>query len=54
MGILAGKRAGMRVCAIYDKFSEKKDQQKKELADYYIRDFRDVMAGIDGEQKNGE
>ncbi|MFQ7311840.1 HAD family hydrolase [Sellimonas sp.] len=54
MGILAGKRAGMRVCAIYDKFSEKQDQQKKELADYYIRDFRDVMAGIDGEQKNGE
>ena len=46
MGILAGKRAGMQVCAVYDEFSQPLDLEKKKLADYYVHDFRDVMKGI--------
>ena len=38
-GILAGKNAGMRVCAVYDKASENQDTLKRELADYYIQNF---------------
>lgn len=49
MGIIAGKRAGMKVCAVYDEFSSNLDEEKKELADYYIHDFRDVMAEMNGE-----
>ncbi len=42
-GILAGKNAGMEVCAVYDDFSEKDDREKRLLADYYIRDFFEMM-----------
>ena len=34
MGILAGKNAGMRVCAVDDWFSRPQDAKKRELADY--------------------
>lgn len=43
MGILAGKNAGMKVCAIEDDFSNPQRDRKKELADYYINDFEDIM-----------
>ena len=39
MGILAGKRAGMKVCAIDDAYSRKQEFQKRELADWYILDY---------------
>ena len=39
MGILAGKRAGMKVCAIDDAYSRKQESQKRELADWYILDY---------------
>lgn len=42
MGILAGKNAGMRVCAVADDFSLLQLEKKKELADYFIQDFRDI------------
>ncbi|MCM1088187.1 MAG: HAD family phosphatase [Muribaculaceae bacterium] len=42
-GILAGKAAGMKVCAVYDDASAPEDSRKKELADYYIHDFRDIV-----------
>lgn len=42
MGILAGKNAGMKVCAIADDFSDGQLKKKKELADYFIEDFRDI------------
>lgn len=42
-GILAGKAAGMQVCAVYDEASEGQDEEKKELADYYIHDFRELL-----------
>ncbi len=42
MGILAGKNAGMRVCAVKDDFSEPQRMRKRELADYYIQDYHDI------------
>lgn len=42
MGILAGKNAGMRVCAVEDDFSRPQVDRKKELADYYIQDYYDI------------
>lgn len=38
-GILAGKNAGMRVCAVEDTYSIPDRAQKEELADYYICDY---------------
>lgn len=43
MGILAGKNAGMKVCAVEDAFSEDQQREKKELADYYISSYEDVL-----------
>lgn len=42
MGILAGKRAGMTVCAVEDVFSRPQIEKKRELADYYIRSYNDI------------
>ena len=42
-GIMAGKNAGMEVCAVYDEFSIKDDEEKRRLADYFIRDFFEIM-----------
>ncbi len=41
-GILAGKNAGMKVCAVADPFSEPQKALKRELADYYIQDYDDI------------
>ena len=41
-GILAGKNAGMKVCAVEDPFSKAQETLKRELADYYIQDFDDI------------
>lgn len=42
-GILAGKNAGMKVCAIEDAYSVRSREEKKELADYYIESFLEVV-----------
>ena len=42
-GIQAGKAAGMRVCAVYDKYSEHQDDEKRTLADYYTHHFKELM-----------
>lgn len=42
-GILAGKSAGMKVCAVYDEYSVSQDPEKKKLADYYIHDFEELL-----------
>ena len=42
-GIQAGKAAGMRVCAVYDKYSEHQDDEKRTLADYYTYHFKELM-----------
>ncbi len=44
-GILAGKRAGMRVCAVEDGFSADLTDKKRKLADYYIQDYDDIKNG---------
>jgi HAD superfamily hydrolase (TIGR01509 family) len=43
-GIMAGKNAEMRVCAVYDEFSEDDLEQKKRLADYYVRTLTEVLS----------
>lgn len=43
MGILAGKRAGMTVCAVEDDYSASLIADKRKLADYYITDYRQVL-----------
>lgn len=42
-GILAGKRAGMQVCAVEDEFSLPMTEEKKKLADYYIVSYDEVV-----------
>lgn len=42
MGILAGKRANMKVCAVDDAFSRNQEKKKRMLADYYIQDYDDI------------
>lgn len=41
-GILAGKNAGMKVCAVEDRFSSPQEMKKRELADYYIQDYDEI------------
>lgn len=43
MGIQAGKRAGMRVCGMYDEPSAALQDEIRSMADYYCRDFFEVM-----------
>ena len=42
MGILAGKNAGMQVCAVYDEDSKHQEDKKRALADYYIYNYEDI------------
>ena len=42
-GILAGKRAGMRVCAVDDVYSNDITDKKIEEADYFIKSFEDIL-----------
>ena len=42
-GILAGKRAGMKVCAIEDAYSKDVLSEKKKEADYYIDSFEELL-----------
>lgn len=42
-GILAGKAAGMEVCAVYDKYSEFQEKEKRACADYYIESYAQVL-----------
>lgn len=43
MGILAGKNAGMKVCAVEDGYSNEQIEEKKKLADYYIKDYNEIL-----------
>lgn len=49
MGIMAGKNAGMKVCAIYDEFSKNNQEEIKLLADYYINGYEDVIRLLEDE-----
>lgn len=41
-GIMAGKNAGMKVCAVEDEYSIPVKEQKIQLADYYIENFHNI------------
>ena len=41
-GIMAGKNAGMKVCAVEDSYSALVVDKKRELADYYINDYFEI------------
>ncbi|MBU5472785.1 HAD family hydrolase [Roseburia sp. MSJ-14] len=43
MGILAGKNAGMKVCAVKDACSEDQREEKRKYADYYISSYQEVL-----------
>lgn len=42
-GIMAGKSAGMKVCAVDDAYSAYQEEEKRKMADYYIKDFRGII-----------
>lgn len=42
-GIMAGKNAGMEVCAVEDIYSAQAREEKKKAADYYIEDFYGIF-----------
>lgn len=42
-GIEAGKNAGMTVCGVDDAYTRPEESLKKKLADYYIRDYYDIV-----------
>lgn len=42
-GIMAGKNAGMEVCAVEDAYSVSDRRAKQELADYYITDYFELV-----------
>ena len=42
-GIRAGRSAGMTVIAVDDAYSRPMEEEKKQLADGYIRDFRELL-----------
>lgn len=42
-GIMAGKAAGMYVCAVEDEMSMGLKDEKIRLADYYIRDYEEIF-----------
>jgi len=45
-GIMAGKNAGMKVCAVYDEFSKDFTEEKIKLADYYVRSLKEILQDI--------
>ena len=42
-GIMAGKAAGMKVCAVEDDYSRHQEAEKRRLADYYIKDYFNIV-----------
>lgn len=53
-GILAGRRAGMRVIAMADAFSSHLEQEKRELADLWAGDYGQVLEYFEGPEKGEE
>lgn len=43
MGLTAGKRAGMKLCAVEDAFSAEQREEKRAMADYYIENYLNIL-----------
>lgn len=43
MGMIAGKKAGMKVCGVQDASSSDQDELKRQHCDYYINTFHDFF-----------
>lgn len=43
MGLTAGKRAGMKLCAVEDAFSVEQREEKRAMADYYIENYLNIL-----------
>lgn len=52
MGIMAGKNAGMKVCAVEDAYSKNQEKEKRELADRYIKDYTEFLEQITDEKES--
>ena len=48
-GILSGKAAGMKVCAVRDGWCQTSEERLRQLADYYIEDYTRIPDGMDME-----
>lgn len=44
-GIMAGNAAMMSTCAVYDDYSSVYEREKRQLADYYIHSYDDILNG---------
>lgn len=44
-GMIAAIRAGMKVCGVEDEFSMELTKRKKELSDYYITSYEQILDG---------
>ncbi len=44
-GMIAAIRAGMQVCGVEDEFSAELTERKKELSDYYITSYEQILDG---------
>jgi HAD superfamily hydrolase (TIGR01509 family) len=42
-GVMAGKNANMKVCAVYDEYSKKDQEEKIKLSDYYVHSMSEVL-----------
>lgn len=42
-GVMAGKRAGMKVCGVYDQFSKADKNEIIKQTDYYIHSFLEIL-----------
>ena len=42
-GLMAGKRAGMKLCAVDDEYSADQKEAKKAMADYYVENYLDLL-----------
>lgn len=45
-GIMAGKAAGMLVCAVEDQYSSGMRAEKTELADFFIEDYEEILSCV--------
>ncbi len=43
LGIMAGKNANMKVCAVHDEYSQDDLEEKKSQADYYVHYMSDIL-----------